>query len=263
MKPIVFSLAMFGLSAFLPVQAQDLEQYVKKEYVNKQGDTLKYRMLYPKNYGEQKEYPIVLFLHGAGERGNDNEKQLTHGAELFLDKENREKYPALVVFPQCPKGDYWSSVKKGSSGKFEFSYSDKPGKALGLVLDLLQYLNKMEAVDRDRIYVMGLSMGGMGTFELLAREPKKFAAAIPICGGGNPADCEKYAEELPLWVFHGAKDRVVDVNYSRMMVNQLKELDANVKYTEYPEAGHNSWDQAFAEPDLLKWLFDQTRDKKK
>lgn len=238
--------------------AQDTVEYAAKKYITKKEDTLLYRMLYPVDYGSRKKYPLIIFLHGAGERGNDNRKQLTHGSELFLKEEIRRDYPAIVVFPQCPESDFWSSVKisrEDSSARFNFDYPPDPTPSLELVMGLIKHLTRMEAVDRNRIYVMGLSMGGMGTFELLAREPKKFAAAIPICGGGNPADCKKYAKDVPLWVFHGAKDNIVDPDYSRAMVEELKKLEADVTYTEYPEAGHNSWDQAFAEPDLMKWLF--------
>jgi|SRR5690606_4660655 len=244
------------------VLAQDSEEYVAKQHITKKGDTLGYRMLYPADYGSQKKYPLVVFLHGAGERGNDNKKQLVHGSDLFLKEEVRRNYPAIVVFPQCPEADFWSSVRinRDENGvELDFNYPSEPTRSLRLVMDLIRYLKKMEAVDKDRIYVMGLSMGGMGTFELLARQPKEFAAAVPICGGGNPADCSKYAGKVPLWVFHGAKDNIVAPEYSRQMVEELKRLEADITYTEYPDADHNSWDPAFAEPDLLKWLFSQKK----
>lgn len=261
MKKAITSI-LFALACISAAMAQNFDEYAEKKYVTKKNDTLLYRMLYPPEYGSQKKYPLVVFLHGAGERGNDNEKQLTHGGTLFLKDEVLRDFPAIVVFPQCPESDFWSSVKisrSDSGASFDFDYPDDPTKSLELVMGLIKYLEKMEAVDSKRIYIMGLSMGGMGTFELLAREPKKFAAAIPICGGGNPADCEAYAEEVPLWVFHGAKDNIVNPEYSREMVEELKRLGADVTYTEYPEAGHNSWDQAFAEPDLLKWLFSKEK----
>lgn len=256
---ITFSLACLCFSLTM---AQDSEDYIAKLHTTKKGDTLRYRMLYPPDYGSQKKYPLIVFLHGAGERGSDNKKQLTHGSDLFLKNEVRSNYPAIVIFPQCPESDFWSSVKIDRTDQgvqFDFDYPREPTKSLTLVMDLIKYLKKMEAVDKDRIYVMGLSMGGMGTFELLARQPKEFAAAIPICGGGNPADCEKYAGKVPLWVFHGAKDNIVSPDYSRQMVKELERLEADVKYTEYPDVNHNSWDPAFAEPDLLKWLFSQEK----
>ncbi|TCS85685.1 phospholipase/carboxylesterase [Anseongella ginsenosidimutans] len=261
MKKAIASI-LFAFLCISVAMAQDSEEFIAKQYVTKKGDTLLYRMLYPADYGSQKKYPLVIFLHGAGERGNDNKKQLTHGSDLFLKEDVLSNYPAIVVFPQCPESDFWSSVKitrEEAGASFDFDYPDDPTKSLELVMDLTTYLTKMEAVDEKRIYVMGLSMGGMGTFELLARQPKKFAAAVPICGGGNPEDCEKYAERVPLWVFHGARDNIVRPEYSREMVDELKRLEADVTYTEYPEAGHESWENAFAEPDLLKWLFSKEK----
>lgn len=245
------------------VFAQAEEGFLKNQLVDKQGDTLQYCVLYPKDYGQQKKYPLILFLHGAGERGSDNKKQLTHGSRLFLNEENREQFPAIVLFPQCPEDDFWSSVKitrrGGGPVQLDFNYPGEPTPSLQQVLELIKHIRKTEAVDKDRIYVMGLSMGGMGTFELLAREPRLFAAAIPICGGGNPDDASKYAKQVPVWIFHGAKDDIVSPENSRIMVKALKEQEAAMKYTEYPDAGHDSWDQAFAEPDLLEWLFAQSR----
>lgn len=242
--------------------AQDTVEYLAKQYVSKEKDTLRYRMLYPPDYGSQKKYPLVIFLHGAGERGSDNVKQLANGSDLFLQEEVRRNFPAIVIFPQCPESDFWSSVKINRSdgpARFDFDYPDDPTKSLELVMELVKQVKRMEAVDSRRIYVMGLSMGGMGTFELLARHPKEFAAAVPICGGGNPADCQEYAGRVPLWIFHGAKDNVVDPELSRKMNAELERLGADVTYTEYPEADHNSWDKAFAEPDLLEWLFSQEK----
>lgn len=241
--------------------AQDNSQYEKKEFI-RHNDTLRYRVLYPENYNPAKKYPLILLLHGAGERGNDNEAQLIHGSGLFTDPANRQQYPAIVVFPQCPRNDFWARIDRDPNRKDSLNGlyfpSERPiGKSLGLVSELLDSLAAI--VNTKKIYVGGLSMGGMGTFELLWRKPGFFAAAFPICGGGDPAKVKEYARKFPIWVFHGDKDNTVLPANSRLMVNALKAAGAKVKYTEYPGVGHNSWDNAFKEPDLLKWLLSQKK----
>lgn len=248
---------------FFPVflLAQNKEEFKHKIFLNGE-DTLQYRILYPEDFDASKQYPLLLFMHGAGERGSDNKKQLAHGANLFLNEKNRENFPAIVIFPQCPKDDYWSKVEVNRSKKgntFNFNYEGEPNKALGLAINLLDSMLEKDFVNLERIYVGGLSMGGMATFELLYRRPETFAAAFPICGGGDPKTVEAYAEIVDLWVFHGAKDNVVDPAYSIEMVEALKAKNARVQFTMYPHADHNSWDLAFAEPELLPWLFSKTK----
>lgn len=243
--------------------AQDNSAYQKKWFI-KGTDTLPYRILYPLNYDAKKQYPLVLFLHGAGERGNNNEAQLVHGSKLFLDSANRSRYPAIVVFPQCPYTDFWARIRLVKPAKdstpHQIEYlTDAPGRSMTMVNLLLDSMSAERTVDNKRIYVGGLSMGGMGTFEILWRRPGFFAAAFPICGGGNVDKASTYADKFPAWIFHGAKDPVVDVNDSRKMYAALKAAGANVKYTEYPEAKHDSWNNVFAEPELLPWLFSQKR----
>lgn len=259
MKRVIVLLAIF--SFHFAVSAQDPSMFEKKNFIHK-GDTLRYRILYPDGYDASKTYPLVLFLHGAGERGSDNESQLTHGASLFLNKANRDSFPAIVVFPQCPKDQYWSNVKieQTDTGRiFNFQNGGEPTQPMKLLLQFVEYLEKKEHITPQRMYVGGLSMGGMGTFELLARKPKTFVAAFPICGGGSPAATKKYAKRVNLWIFHGEKDEVVKPSYSREMAAALQNHGANVKLTIYPEANHNSWDPAFSEPTLLSWLFAQMK----
>ena len=227
------------------------------------GDLLPFNILYPSTFSKEEKYPLVLFLHGAGERGNDNKKQLAHGSKLFLDAENRKEFPAIVIFPQCPEDDFWSNVKKfrdeNDRRQFEFKVAGKPTKALNGAMSLMDSLVRLPFIDVNRLYVAGLSMGGMGTFEIVSRRPDLFAAAMPICGGGNPKSVKRYAEKVPFWVFHGAKDDVVRPQYSETMVEALKDRGGDVTFTLYPEANHNSWDPAFAEPGFLSWMFSKTK----
>jgi predicted peptidase len=257
-------LFLLACIVFSPLSGQDFSAYLQRNYIGADGDTLLYRVLMPESYQQGKKYPLVLFLHGAGERGNDNESQLVHGSKLFLQPDLRKQYPAIVVFPQCPKDGYWARVERNAERQqWDFPFHETPGNAMGLVIQLLDELIRTEQVDTSRLYVGGLSMGGMGTFELLARQPQRFAAAIPICGGSNPLLAPLYAPHTPLWIFHGDADVVVPVALSRKMAEAARRAGGQVRYTEYPGVNHNSWDPAFAEPDLLKWLFSHKMKKAK
>ncbi len=257
MKKILFLILVSFVNV---IQAQDLNLYQKKLYING-NDTMPYRLLLPDNYDASKKYPLIFFLHGAGERGSDNEKQLVHGAKLFLKEEVRKKFPAIIVFPQCAANSFWSNVDfKIDNGKRTFSFQEngEPTIAMKLAQELLINIMKTYTVAKKQVYVGGLSMGGMGTFEIVRRNPKLFAAAIPICGGGNTSTASSL-KKTKWWVFHGGKDDVVPPKLSEDMVNALKDVKTSVKFTLYPDANHNSWDSAFAEPELLSWLFAQKR----
>lgn len=243
------------------VTAQWQSKYEQKTLVDG-ADTLRYRIMYPKNFDQSKKYPVILFLHGAGERGSDNESQLVHGGKLFATDYLQERFPAIVIFPQCSKESYWSNVDVDRSTypiKLNFNYDGGPTTPLRMVMELLDNTLQQPYSDDDRVYLMGLSMGGMGTFELLSRRPNTFAAAVPICGGGDPNSVSTYAENTPLWVFHGAQDNVVNPLQSMEMVSALLKAGVFPKFTMYDFANHNSWDPAFAERDLLPWLFSHRR----
>jgi predicted peptidase len=236
--------------------------YQKAEFKLAEGQVLPYRILYPENYDKTKKYPLVMFLHGSGERGWNNEKQLTHGAKLFSDPTNRKNFPAIVVFPQCPEESSWSVAKVDRSKQpytIEFDYTTEPQWPLVAANSLVKKLVAEEAVDKSRVYISGLSMGGFGTFESVFRNPDLYAAALPICGGGDSKLYDKRISKTPFWIFHGDKDGAVDVKLSREMVAKLKSLKVETKYSEYPGVNHNSWDNAFAEPDYLKWMFSKKR----
>lgn len=228
------------------------------------GLTLPYKVMYPKDYDKNKTYPLVIFLHGAGERGNDNEAQLTHGKQFLIDNFS-EKYPAIVIAPQCPQGNYWANIKRHDNGlgiSFSFLSTEKPTPTMKTLILLIEDWLASGHVDTSRVYVGGLSMGGMGTFELLWRMPETFAAAFPICGGSNVEKTKLYAKNTAVWIFHGADDSVVPVERSREMHEELKRLEGQVKYTEYEGVNHNSWDNTFQEVELVPWLFKQQIEKK-
>ena len=258
-KMFLISWAMLLLFSSADAQTDLYE----KQYFVQGGDTLPVRILTPLNFSMKKKYPLVIFLHGAGERGTDNEKQLFWGGSLFADSINRVKFPAIVVFPQCPAGQWWAAMKrvesKDSLGSWRI-HSDSPMTGpLQLVASFVDTLIASGRVDTRRVYIGGLSMGGMGTFDFIARRPDLFAAAFPICGGGDPDNILKARKKLPIWVFHGADDPVVPVGQSRLMVNILRQQNRPVTYSEYPGVQHDSWKNAFAEPELLPWLFSKRK----
>jgi predicted peptidase len=262
MRFLLFLLLCVCVNSF----SQDLSLYEKKEFVLAEGKRLPYRILFPENYDRNRKYPLLLFLHGAGERGTENERQLVHGSKIFLQPENRKQFPAIVVMPQCPWESFWAAVKIDTSKRpfaLSFDYSGEPNWPLIAANELVKQLIRSEAVDTRRVYIAGLSMGGMGTFESVFRYPDLYAAALPICGGGDTKLYDQRVKQTKFWVFHGDADVVVDVQLSREMVTKLTEKKVSVLYTEYPGVNHNSWDNAFAEPDFLKWMFQQKRKKAK
>jgi pimeloyl-ACP methyl ester carboxylesterase len=244
----------------LSEQAQDFSQF-KKGFLVRGGDTLRYRILYPENYKKGKPYPLVVFLHGAGERGNDNEAQLDHGGGLFLRDTLRKQFPAIVVFPQCPADSFWFkfTIRMDTATALEWNQSlnisalTTPERLVKLLMDSLV---ENRVADGKRIYLGGLSMGGFGTYDLVIHFPDYFAAVFAICGQGNLTEYTQKAAEVPIWIFHGALDNAIDPQPDRNLIKALQDMGAkNVRYTEYPGDGHNSWDHAFAEAGLLPWLF--------
>nr|WP_295876062.1 prolyl oligopeptidase family serine peptidase [uncultured Chitinophaga sp.] len=240
-------------------QAQDLSAFSYEGYYH-QGDTLRYRLLMPANYDVHKKYPLIVFLHGAGERGYDNNAQLLHGGTMFLRDSLRTNYPAFVLAPQCPTGSSWApmKLKRDSLGRIvagEFPLDAPAPPAMAALNSLLDSLLATGKIDTKRVYIGGLSMGGMGTFYMITKRPELFAAAFPICGAGNTEEAGRFARKVPVWIFHGGADNVVPVEASRAYDTKLKSLRAEYKYTEYPGVGHNSWDNVFVEPGLFRWLF--------
>lgn len=251
------------LAGGLRSTAQDLSAFSNEAYYHN-GDTLRYRLLMPANYDIHKKYPLIVFLHGAGERGSDNNAQLLHGGTMFLRDSLRSKYPAFVLAPQCPVNNSWApmQMERDSTGKIvkaSFPVDGQPTVPAKLLNQLLDSLLATGKIDKKRVYIGGLSMGGMGTFYLITKRPELFAAAFPICGAGNVEEAGRFAKKVPIWIFHGGADPVVPVAASRAYDAKLKALGAEEKYTEYPGVGHNSWDNVFVEPELFKWLFQHKR----
>lgn len=255
LKIVVAFLALITCTHYC--HAEDISAYKKKMFIHGK-DTLRYRILYPESYNKHKSYPLVVFLHGAGERGNDNERQLDHGGTLFLTDSIRKKFPAIVIFPQCPVDSLWKvscplDLNPAYDPALNTSGPTTPERLVKLLMDNLVERN---IADNKRIYICGLSMGGFGVYDLVIHYPHYFAAAIAICGKANVKLYPEKAASVPLWIFHGEADNVVPVQPDRDLYKALQIAGAkNVKYTEYPGVYHNSWENAFAEPTLLTWLF--------
>lgn len=228
-------------------------EYVARVYTNKAGAMLPYRLLIPENYQPGKKYPLVLFLHGAGERGNNNQAQLVHGAPLFQTPQVRKDFPCFVIAPQCPEGKKWVEIDWAADSGVQPA---QPSDPMQLVVELLLHLPQEFSIDAQRVYVTGLSMGGFGTWDLITRYPNRFAAAAPICGGGD-ANVAAKAVKTPIWAFHSSDDPVVKVIRSRAMIDALRQAGGKPRYTEYEGLGHFSWGKAYSEPELLTWMFSQ------
>ena len=244
--------------------AQNFNEYQKEIFGNGKH-RVPYRILYPLDFDTAKKYPLLIFLHGAFEKGDDNEIQLNIGGRYFLADSNRKRFPAIVVFPQCPIDDSWAYFETeldsstGLAKKWNFPFSKKPTGIASLVKQLLDSLITLSFVDKTKLYIGGLSQGGMGVYDLIARYPNMFAAAFPICGAGKISTASKFAQQTALWIFHGKDDDIVPVSFSQQFYKKLKKLGADVRYTEYPGVKHNSWVNAFHEPGLLPWIFSKSK----
>lgn len=211
--------------------------------------TMRYLLFTPEGYDQdkKKKWPLMIFLHGAGERGTNLSKVAVHGPPKFVT--NRADFPFIVISPQCPPGQVWEKEA---------------------IIALIDRALKDHRIDEDRVYLTGLSMGGFGSWALAAAYPDRFAAVAPICGGGNiidvllpPKGKEAALKKLPIWAFHGAKDPVVKLEESQRMVDAFKRAGNNdIKLTVYPEAQHDSWTETYNNEDLYKWFLEHTRSQK-
>ncbi|MEL7532916.1 MAG: dienelactone hydrolase family protein [Bacteroidota bacterium] len=259
MKRLLFLLCLGITLSNLSAQADSA--YQKMSFQSEASEEkLLYRFLQP-NTTAGKLYPLVLFLHGAGERGDDNTAQLVHVTHRFSDPDLQAAHPTFVIAPQCPKESYWPS---GTFDKAwgKFTPSDTLNAEMRLIMALLEEAQQKYPIDPNRIYVAGLSMGGFGTWDFLRRFPNYFAAGVPVCGGGYPADAERLVN-IPIWALHGSEDNVVPASMSRDMLNAIKEAGGSPNYTEFPGVGHGSWNPAFpayaSSPFIYDWLFSQHR----
>lgn len=242
--PILFMLAI-GVAA----------EPEAKTFTASDGTELPYRYSAPTNVEEGKKYPLVIYLHGSGSRGSDNKAQLRQAVDPILGHAEKLKQPIFLIAPQCPLGTTWLTSPR--TGK------DAPGKSLTVldaVFELTDEISWKQPVDSARIYITGLSMGGHGTWGALAKKPDLFAAAIPICGGGDPKTADLF-KHVPIQIFHGADDKVVPPGRSQEMFDALQRAGSQAKLTIYPGVEHDSWTQTYANEEVIRWLFNQTKSK--
>ena len=225
-----------------------------EKYISASGDTLRYRQLFP-DADTLRKYPLVVFLHGSGERGKDNEAQLKWGVSNFATDQIMKSHPAFIIAPQCPENISWSNFSREKKGTQMF-LQPSPTKPMELLIALIIKLVKTLPIDSNRIYITGLSMGGFGTFDAIERYPNLFAAAVPVCGGGDVTKAP-IISHIPIWIFHGAEDPAVSPILSLDMINALTKNGAHPGFTQYPEVGHFSWLAAYTDQLMIDWLFRQ------
>ena len=239
MKRIIASASLCALIAVALAEAGEGKTgFVNKIHKEKGGD-VKYIVFVPESYKGDKEFPVILFLHGAGESGTDGKKQAAVGLGKAI-RDMKEDFPFIAVFPQSQKGG-WSA-------------SSVEGKRAMAILDEVLATYK---TDKKRVYLTGLSMGGYGTWSHAAAYPERWAAIAPVCGGGDPKSAAKF-KDVPCWCFHGDADKAVKVQQSRDMIKALKDAGGNPRYDEYPGVGHNSWDRAYGNAELYTWFLKHT-----
>jgi len=232
--PLAVIITALTLFTCLPASAQQKSVTFKaSQSVTK---NLNYLLYLPEDYDKDpaKKWPLLVFLHGSGERGSDISKVKIHGPPMLVEK--GKKFPFILISPQCPTDSWWSYEP---------------------VNEMIEDAEKRYQIDPKRIILTGLSMGGYGTWELAAHYPKKFAALAPLCGGGIPYMTRRF-KDTPVWAFHGAKDGGVPIHESQRMVDALKKNGSTkVKFTIYPEAGHNCWTETYNNEALYKWMLEQ------
>ena len=254
MKTIATAFIAGALAASLNAQTAQ-EETTAEIFTAPSGEILRYRQHLPKNVAAGKKLPLVLFLHGAGERGTNNVSQLKHGVSALLQHGAKANDPAVLLAPQCPSGMQWVNVPWSAPSH---TMPEQPSDAMRLALALLREKLATLPIDPDRVYVTGVSMGGYGTWDAIQREPALFAAALPICGGGDTARAPAI-KNIPVWTFHGDKDTAVPVTRSRDMAKALEACGGKIQYREYPGAGHDVWTRTYNDSDVLAWFFSQHR----
>lgn len=253
MRVIPFIILFWGLINHAVSGQNSTEKFSARQFVSASGDTLNYRIFIPEQPDSTGTFPLVLFLHGAGERGNDNKAQLKWGVWRFVADSVQQEHPSIIVAPQAPKEQYWGRI----DWRDDLQLKPRASEPLHLAYQLIDSLQQEYKIDSNRLYISGLSMGGFGTWEMLIRHPNKFAAGIPVCGGGDVTKAHTLAH-IPIWAFHGAMDDVVPPRLSREMITGIQYAGGHPGYTEYPDVNHASWIPAYREPLLMDWLFSKS-----
>jgi len=248
-------LMLVPLNCILP---QEREVYYETRFFQSEtGQKLPYRLLVPRPRPDlPPKLPLVLVLHGASARGSDNRKINTEAFQVMTAPAFQQVYPSFILAPQCPGDGQWVDTPWVKGSYVLDSLEITPH--LSIAMEIIDMMIETFPIDDDRVYITGQSMGGYGTWDLIMRFPDRFAAAIPICGAGDPSQASRISH-IPIWVFHGGLDRVVPVSASREMVKALQDRNGKIIYTEYPECGHAVWARAWGRMETFDWLFQQRR----
>ena len=244
---------------------QTQRQFTGKVFHSSHGQDLPYRVMFPEDFDPSKSYPLILFLHGAGERGTDNNSQLVHGRARFQSDSSLKN--TIVLAPQCPKEDYWVCIVKTNNPSEHrnrtFPYSAPISSSMTSVKELLDAMVAVGFVDTNKIYGIGISMGAMGVLDLAFRFPNLFRAVEPMCGGINNNRVEEFKGKTAFRFFQGLRDDIVLPKFAQENSKALKKAGVEAVIVEYPQDNHNCWDSAFLEPDLFTWMFNQTQTNEK
>jgi predicted peptidase len=254
-------LILIGLmTTMLLCSAEDVvDGFIARDYTNAAGAAMPYRLFIPSGYDNAKAYPLVIWLHGGGGIGTDNVRQLMNdqipGTRIWTAATNQDKHPAFVLVPQTPR--CWDPTGyPGIACNEEIPHGADLSPELLQVAGMLKSIESEFNIDTKRIYVAGQSIGGFGAWNLVTKRPDLFAAAIVLCGGGDPALAPR-AKNVAIWSFQGDADDPQLVASNRAMIAALQKAGAKPRYTEYPGMGHDIWDTVFNEPNLVDWLFAQ------
>lgn len=235
----------------------DVNVVFDKKEITRNGYTLKYRLYIPKNYDCGEKYPLLVFLHGAGERGDDNTAQLRLGLQVMFNDITSPIYDSVVLVPQCPSDSQWvlTPWDKGNYSADEVPESRELEMVCAAIDDVRGFCN----IDDDRVYITGVSMGGFGTWDMLMRHGSRFAAGMPVCGGGDPGYA-RLLKRIPIRTFHGSDDDTVPVKGTRMMYAAvMREGGEDINYTEFEGCGHGIWDMVYSDRGNIDWIFAQSR----
>jgi predicted peptidase len=260
----LFVLTLFATGSSSQARAQkiashDADYYAARAkahvYKSDTGEKMPYRLFVPDGYDPQKKYPLVISFHGAGSCGDDNRRHLVDYVAGWTDEEIQKQYPSFILMPQCPKEQRWVDT---GWGKGSYAHNEVPiSKSMTLAKQIVDKVLRENSIDPKRVYVMGCSMGGYAAWSFTMRYPDLVAAAVPICGAGDPSMAPTL-KDTPIWAFHGDKDNIVPVRGSLDMVDAIKGVGGtHMKVTTYKGVRHNSYVRAWKTPELLEWLFEQ------
>lgn len=258
LKKLILSFLLllpFGLTA----QQYKPNEYYGREY-RYEGDTLKYRVLFPPGYSDGIKFPLFIFLHGEDEKGSENVMQLKYIGKLYKEQTVRDYYPAVVLVPQCPAHESWANFNVLDDGEIEVPDAPEETTPCKILAKMIENYSNKPYVDKSRIYIVGMSEGAFGALDMVQRYPELFTAAVSIGGTIFPERMAKH-KKVPVRFFHGIEDKVVPIDNVRSVYNEIKSNGCVTELVEYQETGHDAWTLALSSSDFMEWIFDKSKKK--